>query len=523
MKIVPPYYPVIYIRGFAATMAEIEDTVADPYMGFNLGSTKIRQDWQQRIVRHIFESPLLRLMKDEGYADAYAGGDLPAEDQPVAAQSIWIFRYYEQASEDLGSGRRQTIPEIAADLRRFVLRVRRQVCLTASGRPDAAALKAFRVHLVAHSMGGLIARCYLQNICGGGVKAAALKRELELDAGHLVDKVYTYATPHNGIDALGVNAPSLGALDAFHVRNFNRGVMREYLGLPQDAERVDTLDGKFPPQRFFCMIGTNYRDYTAFAGLSRHATGAMGDGLVLINNAAVQGAPRAFAHRSHSGHYGIVNSEEGYQNLRRFLFGDFRIDVRLTTDDITLPQAIEAQRRAGRQVRASYHIESTAQVRGAKYFLHERKVDHESAVFRSYEEWAEKHKPAYLFSGYIYDKGKSAQSQDKALVCALRLAIKSPEYEVERKFWPDAHFEGSDIFVETLSFFITPRRNEVQVAYGLASQDGAGSAPRALGTLPADSTAQTFEIPLGFDAGSVNPPRPGFRGRLLLEVTRWNA
>lgn len=522
MKIVPPYYPIIYIRGFAATMAEIEDTVADPFMGFNLGSTKIRQDWRQRIVRHIFESPLIRLMKDEDYADAYAGGDLPAEDRPVPAQSIWIFRYYEQASEDLGSGKRQTMTEIATDLRRFVLRVRRQVCMTASGKPDAAALKAFRVHLVAHSMGGLIARCYLQSICGG-VQTAALKKELALDAGHLVDKVYTYATPHNGIDALGANAPNLGALDAFHVRNFNRGVMREYLGLPQDAERVDTLDGKFPPERFFCMVGTNYRDYTAFAGLSRHVTGAMGDGLVLINNAAVQGAPRAFAHRSHSGHYGIVNSEEGYQNLRRFLFGDFRIDVKLATDDITLPQAIEAERLAGRQVRASYHIESTAQVRGAKYYLHERKVDQESAVFRSYEEWALKDKPAYLFSGYIYDKGKSAQSQDKALVCALRLAIKSPTYEVERKFWPDAHFEGSDIFVETLTFFITPRRNDVQVAYGLASQDGAGTAPRALGVLPRDSATQTFAIPLGFGAGIDEPPRPGFRGRLLLDVTRWNA
>lgn len=60
MKITPPYYPIIYIRGFAATMSEIEDTVATPYMGFNLGSTKVRQTWQQKIVRHIFESPLIR-------------------------------------------------------------------------------------------------------------------------------------------------------------------------------------------------------------------------------------------------------------------------------------------------------------------------------------------------------------------------------------------------------------------------------------------------------------------------------
>ncbi|MCW5604744.1 MAG: hypothetical protein KIT18_09400 [Burkholderiales bacterium] len=522
MKIAPPYYPVIYIRGFAATMGEIEDTVADPYMGFNLGSTKIRQDWQQRIVRHIFESPLIRLMKDEGYADTYAGGDFIAEDRPVPARSIWIFRYYEPASKDLGAGKRQEIPEIAIELRRFILRVRRQVCMTAAGRPDAAALQAFRVCLVAHSMGGLVARCYLQNICADGVKDAALRKELELDAGHCVDKVFTYGTPHNGIEMLGINTPNLGALDGFHLRNFNRDVMRDYLKLPKHSERVDTLNGKFPPERFFCMIGTNYRDYTAFFKLSRHATGAMGDGLVLIENAAVQDAPRAFAHRGHSGHYGIVNSEEGYQNLRRFLFGDFRVDARLAVDDISLPGEVEAERLKGRQVRASYHIECTAQVRGARYCLHERTVDHECAVFRSYEDWAEKEKPAYLFSGFIYSQGKSAQSQDKSLAFSIRLAIKSPEYEVERRFWPDAHFEGADIYVETLTFFVTPGRKDAKVTYGLASEDATGAAPRELGKLPAGEESTEFEIPIGFEDGDGDPPRPGFRGRLLLDIRQWN-
>ncbi len=39
MAIEAPYYPIVYVRGYAATMSEIEDTVATPYMGFNLGST----------------------------------------------------------------------------------------------------------------------------------------------------------------------------------------------------------------------------------------------------------------------------------------------------------------------------------------------------------------------------------------------------------------------------------------------------------------------------------------------------
>ena len=40
-KTLAPHYPIIYVRGFAMTEGEIEATTATPYMGFNLGSTKI--------------------------------------------------------------------------------------------------------------------------------------------------------------------------------------------------------------------------------------------------------------------------------------------------------------------------------------------------------------------------------------------------------------------------------------------------------------------------------------------------
>jgi hypothetical protein len=65
MTIQAPYFPIIYVRGFAATMREIEDATASPYMGFNDGATKIRQRHDREIVRFVFESPLVRLMKDE--------------------------------------------------------------------------------------------------------------------------------------------------------------------------------------------------------------------------------------------------------------------------------------------------------------------------------------------------------------------------------------------------------------------------------------------------------------------------
>ena len=39
-----PFFPIIYVRGYAMTANEISETVATPYMGFNLGATKVRQD-----------------------------------------------------------------------------------------------------------------------------------------------------------------------------------------------------------------------------------------------------------------------------------------------------------------------------------------------------------------------------------------------------------------------------------------------------------------------------------------------
>lgn len=266
--VTPPYYPIIYVRGYAATIGEIEDTVGTPYMGFNLGSTKIRQGYaDDKPVRFIFESPLIRLMKDETYICAYRDGDFANAGQRVDSRSVWIFRYYEKDSESFGDGERDTIVSYAQDLRDFIFRVREQVC-----QGDQAELAKFKVYLVAHSMGGLICRTYLQNVARG--------------TKHYVDKVFTYATPHGGIEMRGLNAPDLGGLDKIHVRNFSLDYMRKYLGLSNGAP-VTSLDGAFSPNSFFCFVGTNYKDYDAFFGLSKRGTGPTSDGLVMMKNAVV--------------------------------------------------------------------------------------------------------------------------------------------------------------------------------------------------------------------------------------------
>src|SRR5215510_3013733 len=53
--------PIVYVRGFAMSGGEIEETTSDPFNGFNIGSTQLRTGWTGINARHMFESPVLRL------------------------------------------------------------------------------------------------------------------------------------------------------------------------------------------------------------------------------------------------------------------------------------------------------------------------------------------------------------------------------------------------------------------------------------------------------------------------------
>ncbi|GGO82372.1 hypothetical protein GCM10011348_23610 [Marinobacterium nitratireducens] len=507
-RIEAPHYPIIYVRGYAATMQEVEDTTADPYMGFNLGSTLLRQDYSKRPRKFIFESPLLRLIKDHHYQDAYRQGNDEYEPGTAPARSIWVFRYYEKVSESLGSGGRRSMEQFGADLRAFILRVRDAVCA------GDAAKKAFRVHLVAHSMGGLVCRCYLQRTCRAGAPDPADNVALELVPGKqndsLVEKVFTYATPHNGIDIFGINVPNLGDFDRLQLGNFDRDRIREYLGLPEGSPAND-LGGAFPPQRFFSFIGSNYRDYKAFFGLARHTTGPLSDGLVLMENAWVRNTPRAVAHRSHSGHYGIVNSESGYQNLQRFLFGDLRVSATLEFRELLLPKAVQEHKDRGRKIRGSYYIDATTRVRGAAtYVLNERRFDQESAILKTYDELIGEGKAVYLFSGYL---SRAAITHGTGLTFGLDLAVRVPQFEIDNRFWFDEHVEGF-LFSESYTFAV----RDSTVRYGSAREQGHGVATRLLKIRDLGQGCREVRVPVATGARV----RPGLRAELVLRIDPWN-
>ncbi len=501
-----PYYPIVYLRGYAGSQGEIEDTVSTPYMGFNAGSTRIRQLHTGEVQSHVFESPLIRLMKDHDYVDAYHDGQILPQG-PVPSRSIWIFRYYDIADEEFGEGERKEIEFHARKLREFLLHIRQAV-------PDAnESPSQFRVYLVAHSMGGLICRCYLQHgdipdLDNNGNSSGDWRQKG-------VDKLFTYGTPHGGIEfrrGLGWAEGLRDFIDPNNAGNFGARRMREFLDLPGNKP-LHSLNGCYPEERVFCLVGTDSRDYGAAGGLAKRAVGSLSDGLVQIKNASVLGAPRAFVHRSHSGYYGLVNSESGYQNLRRFLFGDTRVLVEMTDVAVSLPSKLNNEKKRGKKIRASYHIDTIFSVRGLPVELNRRSYDEESAIFRNYDQLTKGR--TKLFTAFLMRNARVNRRRG-SLGFALRLQVRVPRYEVDNLLIDD-YYEGGILFVDKLNVELTPQTDgSSRVRYGWDNHTPNGTSDPL--QLVQDGDALTGTIPFGTRRNR----NPGIWGQVCFTITKWN-
>jgi hypothetical protein len=362
--------PIIYVRGFAGS--GVDKVVDDPFYGFNEGSVHVRVDGTGAPRFHQFESPLLRLLTEERYR-LLVHGDQRAylensEDGAVEADTLWIHRFYDVSASTLGRRPAEFSLERAADdLFELIRLVRRK-----TGAP--------KVFLIAHSMGGLICRSVIQRVIPNASDPNLDPVRRLRDADRYIARVFTYATPHGGIEF----AVGWGLLEAFRDMTGFQGAdifgpdrMYEYLTPDIDgAVERDDFDARlmpaegYPLDNLFCLVGTNPENYTAALGLSSKVTGARSDGLVQIDNAYVEGAHRAMVHRSHSGRYGIVNSEEGYQNLRRFLFGDLKITVDLV--GLEVPGTEDDH--------VVWQLETALSIRGLPVLVHEQRTAHHCPV-----------------------------------------------------------------------------------------------------------------------------------------------
>ncbi|RZL96730.1 MAG: hypothetical protein EOP82_00145 [Variovorax sp.] len=526
-------HPIIYVRGYAMTSSERDETAADPFCGFNAGSTVYRAmvNRQSPAQKFVFESPVVRLITDFGYQNVYQNGlDIldsdwkPPPDEEgrdvdgIPSASIIVYRYYDTGSQLLGDGQARDVKFYAQGLGRLILRVRELVGL----REGAAFVpEDFRCYLVAHSMGGLVVRAFLQNKTLGDPQARAA-----------VDKVFTYATPHNGIDVAGINVPSW--LSASEINTFNREKMADFLDTPPVDGRMDYLPVAIqpPPERFFCMVGSNRGDYEAAAGVARMFAGHGSDGLVRIENASlwsldadkkVKPVASAFAYRSHSGYFGIVNSEEAYQNLTRFLFGDVRVDLWFDVESVALPPDIPKNA----EVDALYQVELLAAPRGKRWYLSRRIAEEDSPACRTHKELTDparaERRSIYLSTVFLANKARVDPNR-RTLAYAMTLGVRVPDYQVDRKFWLDGHYEGSSLFRDTLVIEMSPPpdgagTDQWGVKYGWQTET-AGRASLPISYKQITDGKLEFIVPLSTQGAALSTP--GITGRVRLQVSAWN-
>jgi Putative serine esterase (DUF676) len=366
--ITPPYYPIVFVRGYAMTPTEREEIFHDAYYGFAATSVEKRDVAPPKYFEpDIFEGQLMRLLKDEGYVDATNRG---IEGCSTPERSIWISRFYDR---DVFTNATRSMEDHAQDLCHLIVEQipnHLQSC--------GVGLEGYKVILLAHSMGGLVCRTMIQN----------LLPKKKQDPKRYIHRFVTMATPHGGIE-LGafpqaVQSAVINTFNPFDSSIFEEERMRGYLNLAKKNRGtyvydVHSLADYFPVDRCLCLIGSDYSSY----GVVRHLTGDFSDGLVKQDRAYLVGGPkpadgksdypehqRAFfanVHRAHSGFRGIVNSFESYENIRRFLFGDVRF--RLALDGIKL------NTRRDPELSYFYDFEYRFSIRGTATYLHRRQQD----------------------------------------------------------------------------------------------------------------------------------------------------
>jgi pimeloyl-ACP methyl ester carboxylesterase len=515
-KIEPPYYPIVYVRGYAMTADEREDTFYDSYYGFAANSVEKREAPPPVYFQaDVFEGQLIRFMKlgDYRYADASNAGIEEFGDNP--SRSMWVCRFYDI---DFFSGKTRDIKDHARELETLIRQtipeqLRPHVEL---GKDDAD----YKVILIAHSMGGLVCRALIQNLLPAGGE----------DPKRWIHRFVTMGTPHGGIE-LGRIPDIAERLAAENLNPFNSGIffprqMRDYLKLdekydvqslgPQPTKREDK---GFPIKRCLCLIGSNYREYSAV----KWVTGDHSDGLVKQSRAYCVGGPApekpagaekppeyleeqvafyANVHRAHSGRVGIVNSYESFENIHRFLFGNIRARVYLNEVKINTP------------VEDGFHyfydFEFFFSVRRTGVYLHRRQQDPCENAWRFHR--AAIPGSLLLHTGFMNSrlndriKGRLAANSH----CSLSFGVIERRSK-QRLLW-DKEYPARQIYNETLELRIggvVDEKDKTKLGYRWLS-DG-GDFKNAVEQEPRNSGV--FEIDLR-EAGAVS-------GKVQIVATPW--
>ncbi|WP_334189249.1 hypothetical protein [Noviherbaspirillum sp.] len=229
---------------------------------------------------------------------------------------------------------------------------------------------------------------------------------------------------------------------------------------------------------------------------------------------------KSFAFRAHSGYFGIVNSEESFQNLIRFLFGDVRVDMWIDVDEIRLPEPVQKEVSAGHAVDALYQFDMLASPRGKLWYLTRRTAEEDSVACMTHRQWTEereKYRSQHMSTVFLANRAR-VNTRRKSLAYSMTLGVRVPDYEIDRKLWINEHYEGSYLFRGTIIFEMTPPANG-DSNWKLHAQWTGTAAPVDDKDIDVRTlSGRAIEITIPFE----NPGKPGIRGRLRLVASLWN-
>lgn len=544
-KFDPPYYPIVYVRGYAMRRADIEETFYDSYYGFAASAVYKKQTQAENgyLAPDLFEGQLIRFMKSRfassedkkyGYADAV--NSRPSDfDESNPSRSIWISRFYDV---DFIQDKVRSIEKHAWELTDLIVNKIPQQLLTLGMDKDSL-INDYKVILITHSMGGLVCRTVLQNTLpnfeeDGTLKSAVLPTDKIKDPANIIHRLVTIGSPHKGID-MG-NIPDVieeaivTTLNPYDSNIFKPRRMREYLKLsdlhsPEMKAPSREEDYKFdlhslgnstyPIKNCLCIIGSDYGSYSAV----KHATGSFSDGLVKQDRAYIVSGPKpengapyseantayyANVHRAHSGIKGIVNSYETFENIQRFLFGDLGVRIALRDITIATPKLPDYE--------YFYDFEFALTIRGTGVYLHQRKQDPCENAVRVKREDIPTMKDLHLHTGFMNSKLKQPGEDGSHFIMKFSVL----EYRTKPGWLWDTQYPSRTIYSESLEIKVMEDKG---TDYGYAAAYSWQSDTETWQEFQSDGQGN-FTIPLSVN--SVLEEKASVTGKVTLSAFKWN-
>ena len=198
-----------------------------------------------------------------------------------------------------------------------------------------------------------------------------------------------------------------------------------------------------------------------------------------------------------------------------------RVDIWVDVDGVRLPAALESEHG---DVNALYQFEVLARPRGKRWFLSRRVAEEDSVACRTHKELTTRAPTAprlvYLSTVFLANRARiSKNPDDRTLSYSMDLRVRVPDYEKNRAFWPNQHYEGSYLFRDSLIVTLEPPATE---GGGWAVEYGWESSQVGLATETHDyKTLEGGELRLEVDFGSADA-KPGISGKVVLIASAWN-